>query len=248
MIGLAREGPPTLSSRAMANGVVRTAAVIGAMLGLPVLCGVGVLAYGRALADAEVAEGTLRSPEETRAAFAELDRRFRALSPAEHLAAARRELDCGYDPATRSGGNFRGARRHLDAIPAGAESVGVAELRAAIAARDAAWSDAVVSRLGELTAAAAAEAAGGVAPSRAGEIRRGLARGLDRFAAARLGCVHTEGEGDSVLRIDGSDCDPATLARHLPAAQQDALRRLGFTRVRCRNGAAALSLAGLEGR
>lgn len=229
----------------MASGVVRAVSMAAMILGLPALCGAGILYYGKMLAEAEVAEGTLRSPEESRRLYEELERRFRAMTPAEHVTAARRALDCSYDARRRLGGNFQEAERHLAAVPAGAEVEGVAAVRALAAQRRAEASVAVAAKVGELCATA--DALRGDESSLTGEprraaVRRRLARRLDHFGASVLGCVHTEGAGDTTLRFDGGACDAATIERHVPPANRPALRALGFARVRCHNGAAELAL------
>lgn len=62
-----------------------------------------------------------------RARLAELQRQqeaedaaFAAMSPADHLAAARTAMDTGYDAVTSRGGNGAVARRHLTAVPSAA--------------------------------------------------------------------------------------------------------------------------------
>lgn len=215
------------------------------ILGLPALCGAGVLYYGKVLSEAEVAEGTLRTPEETRRLMEELERRFRAMTPAEHVAAARVALDRAYDPRRRVGGDFVQAERHLAAVPAGAEAEGVAAVRALAARRREEASAAVAAKVGELCATA--DALRGDDGSLTGEarraaVRRRLARRLDHFGAPVLGCVHTEGAGDTTLRFDGGACDASMIERHVPQANRPALRALGFARVRCHNGAAELPL------
>jgi hypothetical protein len=230
---------------AMVRGVWRVVTMATVIFGGAALCGGGVLYYGKLLSEAEVAEGTLRAPEEMRRVLDEIDRRFRAMTPAEHLAEARREIDCGYDPVTRMGGNFRGAERHLEAIPEGVETVAVSELRALIAQRREERSAAVVAKLGELcqtTDELHGAEASLVGEARQAALRRRFARRLDHFAASVLGCVHTEGEDDATLRFDSATCDAAMIDRHVPPAQRPALRALGFARIRCRNGAAEVGL------
>jgi hypothetical protein len=229
----------------MSSALARVASIVAMIVGIPALCGGGVLYYGKVLSEAEVAEGTLRTPEQTRQLLAELERRFQAMTPAEHVAEARRELDCGYNAETRMGGNFRAARRHLEAVPAGVEGEGVAAVRAEMTRREELQSDAIVAKIGELCAST--EPLRGDAGALTGEarqerLRRRFAHRLDRFATARLGCVHTEGERHTTLRIDGAGCDLATLERHVPAAQRPALRAIGFERLRCLNGSAEIGL------
>jgi len=229
----------------MSSALARVASIVAMIVGIPALCGGGMLYYGKVLAEAEVAEGTLRTPEQTRQLLAELERRFQAMTPAEHVAEARRELDCGYDATTRMGGNFRAARRHLEAVPAGVEAQGAAAVRAELTRREEVQSDAIVAKIGELCAST--EPLRGDVGALTGEarqerLRRRLAHRLDRFGSSRLGCVHTEGERHTTLRIDGAGCDLATLERHVPAAQRPGLRGLGFERLRCLNGSAEIGL------
>ena len=229
----------------MSSALTRVASIVAMIVGIPAFCGGGMLYYGKVLSEAEVAEGTLRTPEQTRQFLAEMERRFQAMTPAEHVEEARRELDCGYNAETRMGGNFRGARRHLDAVPAGVEAAGVAAVRAEMTRHENIQSDAIVVKLGELCAST--EPLRGDAGALTGEarqerLRRRLAHRLDRFGAARLGCVHTEGERHTTLRFDSATCDPAMLERHVPAAQRPALRALGFERLRCNNGSAEIGL------
>lgn len=65
--------------------------------------------------DEQVRQIDQRIRERARAA----QERFRSMSPAEHLAAARTALSQGYDPGQRVGGNLPMAERHLLIIPAG---------------------------------------------------------------------------------------------------------------------------------
>ena len=115
----------------MASAVGRVLAIGAVVLAIPAAC-VGALAlYGRALAESEVGIGTLVSPAEARARLEAARARFLALTPAQHLVEAQRALAQGYDPATRTGGDFSGMEQHVAAIPAGApEFAAVAELRA----------------------------------------------------------------------------------------------------------------------
>lgn len=85
--------------------------IVGGVLVLAIsgACLTGLLFYGKTLSDAEVAEGKLASPEETRARLAEEQRRFGAMTPAQHVAAARDALALGYDPQAHTGGDLRGA-------------------------------------------------------------------------------------------------------------------------------------------
>lgn len=106
------------------------------MLAVSGACVAGLLFYGQALSDATVAEGTLKTPQEIAAALEEARQRFGAMSPAEHLAAARAALTNGYDPRSGTGGDVHGAEMHLGAIPPGApEQADAAALRVDVAWR-----------------------------------------------------------------------------------------------------------------
>lgn len=110
--------------------VGRVLAIGAVVLAIPAAC-IGALAlYGRALAESEVAVGTLVSPAEARARLERERARFRAMTPAQHLEEARRALTMGYDEATHTGGNFGGVEHHAAAIPDGApEHAELAALR-----------------------------------------------------------------------------------------------------------------------
>lgn len=219
-------------------GTVRRVLTIGAVaLGLPAACLGGLLAYGRALSDAQVAEGRLLSPEESRVRIAESERRFAAMSPAEHLAAARRDLDAGFDRARGVGGDFAGAERHARAIPAGApEHAATGAIFTEVARRQ----EAVVPAFQRAFDAALREhRADDDDPwaRRAARIR--FATAVGAFSAYGMGCVHTEDAWARALRFDHGDCDRAWLERVVGAGRLAGLRSYGFVEARCGNGRGA---------
>ena len=126
----------------MASVLGRVLTIGALVIGVPGACLATMLFYGKALSESEVAEGTLRTPEEIRALREEAHRRFLAMRPAEHIAAARASMASGYDPATRSGGMLGNALLHLEAVAAGTpEAVEADGLRAEIERRRGALSD-----------------------------------------------------------------------------------------------------------
>lgn len=214
---------------------------LGLMLAIPAACLGGILAYGRALSEAQVAEGTLLSPEEARARSEEFARRFAAMSPAEHLASARHDLDCGYDRELGLGGNVEGARRHLDAIPQTApERAEVPSVTAAIEQRSHNLMPAFQRRF-DVALRGARDASEAEAWAQR-SARIGLAQSLDRFSAYGLACVHTEASWARVLRFDHPACDRAWLDRMVGPGRLPGLRSFGFTAVRCGNGSATIAL------
>lgn len=215
-----------------AGRVIRLAVFVVAM---PAACLGGLLMYGKALSEAEVAEGTLLSQEEIRARAEEARRIFDAMTPAQHLEAALEALDCGYDAATRTGGNTVLARRHLDAIPSTApEFTRVEGLRAESDARAqrvlwlASWKlgqelrdHAAVSQLDE--------------PARR-QRREALAASLDQLSSRGVGCVHVGGGPERrTLRFDHERCTQTWVDTIVRPEHRDMLKDYGFVRVRCRN-------------
>lgn len=224
---------------ALVGRVIRIAAFV---VVLPAACLAGMLMYGKALSDAEVAEGTLLSQEEIRARAEEAARRFSVMTPAEHLQAALNALDAGYDSATRTGGDIGHAQRHLAAIAEGSpEHARVAALRAEIAGRAqrvvwlASW--VLGEQLRDHASLAAADE-----PRRLAR-RTELAAALDRLAARGIGCVHVGGGPQRKgLRFDSDGCDQSMLDAIVKPEHLDALRDFGFTRVRCRNRRGVIDL------
>jgi hypothetical protein len=225
----------------MASTISRVLSIGAVVLAIPLAC-VGALAlYGKALTESETGVGTLLSPAEARARIDAARARFAAMTPAEHLDGARRALASGYDPATDTGGDFRGFVRHADAIPAGTpEHAAVAPLREVPRLR---WDKLLVmasERVQQHVSQHPYPAAGGAAQQRAA--RTALARDVDELARRGLGCVHVADDADSSLRFDQGDCWPGMLRVVAPAATQASLRSFGFRRVRCGNGNAAVDL------
>jgi len=218
----------------MASVLGRVLTIGALVVGVPAACLTTMLFYGKALSEAEVAEGILRSPEEIRALREEAHRRFVAMSPAAHLAAARASMASGYDPATRSGGMLGNALHHLDAVAAGTPEAAEADaLRAEVERRRQAVYDEASRRLGAQLRDAAAVARADEAQR---QTRRAvLAHALDELSARGLGCVHAGGPTMAVLRFDDAGCSQATLDRIVRAEHLDGLRAYGFQRVRCRN-------------
>lgn len=225
----------------MASSVGRVLSIGAVVLAIPAAC-VGALAlYGKALSESESGVGTLISPAEARARVEAARARFAAMTPAEHLAAAREALAAGYDPATDTGGSFRAFERHADAIPAGTpEFEAVRPLRDVPRQR---WDKLLVIARGRIVQHArdhAFPAGGTVAQQRAA--RAALALDVDRLAPRGLGCVHVADEADTSLRFDQGDCWPGMLRVVAPDDAQAALRTYGFRRVRCNHGNAAIDL------
>lgn len=224
---------------ALVGRVIRIAAFVFV---LPAACLAGMIMYGKALSDAEVAEGTLLSQEEIRARADEAARRFSSMTPAEHLRDALNALDAGYDPSTRTGGDLAHAQRHLAAIPeASPDHARVAALRAEIAARAqrvlwlASWM--LGEQLRDHVAVAASD------ETRRLTRRTELAAALDRLAARGIGCVHVGGGPQRKgLRFDSDRCDQSMLDAIVRPEHLDGLRDFGFVRVRCRNRRGAIDL------
>lgn len=222
----------------MAASPRRILTTLGLVLVIPAACLGGLLAYGRALSEAQVAEGTLLSPAESRARAEEFARRFAAMSSAEHLEGARHDLNCGYDPEADLGGNFNGALHHLDAIAATAPEHNAAlAMRTEIARRRSGLLPAVGRRFDEVLRDAPSDDAWDQRTARIG-----VAGALDHFSRFGLGCVHTEASWARVLRFDHGDCDRAWLDRVVGPGRLARLRAYGFTAVRCGHGGAEIPL------
>jgi hypothetical protein len=225
----------------MASAVGRVLSIGAVVLAIPTAC-IGALAlYGKALTESEAGVGTLVSPAESRARLEQARARFAAMTPAEHLAAARSALAAGYDPATGTGGSFRDFERHADAIPAGTpEAEAVRPLRDVPRLR---WDKLLVIARGRIVQHAREHAfpAGGDA-ARQRAARAALALDVDRLSPRGLGCVHVDDEADTSLRFDQASCWPGMLRVVAPDDAQAALRTYGFRRVRCNNGSASIDL------
>jgi hypothetical protein len=219
--------------------VGRVLAIGAVVLAIPAAC-IGALAlYGRALAESDVAIGTLVSPAEARARLEQARARFRAMTPAQHLAQARLALASGYDEATHTGGNFGGVEHHAAAIPEGApEYAELAALRAEVRRR----------RVNLFTLARVrvarhlGEHGPGADAGRQRAMRAELARDVDELSPRGLGCVHVADEGRTTLRFDHADCDQGMLDAIVRPDHTDGLRSYGFRRVRCANGRGLIEL------
>lgn len=228
----------------MANAIGRTL-VIGAMvLGVPAAC-LGALAlYGKALEEDDARIGTVISPAEASERRESARARFAAMTPAEHLAAARERLDDGYDPATRTGGDFHGFLRHADAIPAGTpEHAAVQPLRDYPRLR---WDNLLIMARERIERHVRDHRyPAGAAEQRAARVA--LANDVHAMTAHQAGSrtlagVHASDEADAALRFDHADCWPGMLSVIAPPETQAALRSFGFQRVRCRNGNGLIGL------
>jgi hypothetical protein len=217
----------------MATALSRALTLAAMVIGVPAACGAGLL-YGRALSEAQVSEGRLASPEEARARSAELRRRFLAMTPAEHLAEARRLLAIDYDARYGVGGQMDGAAEHLRAIPdAAPEHAAVAGILSDIDARRQRMSRLLPDIIDHETARPVP-----ADDDARADARRALVNTLDRVGARFYGCIHNDsGEADEVC-FDACACDLAMIDTLVPAAQRAKLRAWGFRRVRCLRGGA----------
>ena len=215
--------------------VGRVLAIGAVVLAIPSAC-IGALAlYGRALAESDVAVGTLVSPAEARARLEQARARFRAMTPAQHLAEARLALASGYDEATRTGGNFGGVEHHAAAIPEGApEYAELASLRAEVRRRRV--------NLFALARVRVARHLGEHGPVADAGRQRAMARDVDELSPRGLGCVHVADEARTTLRFDHADCDQGMLDAIVRPDHTDGLRSYGFRRVRCANGRGLIEL------
>lgn len=216
----------------VAGRVIRLAVLVVAM---PAACLGGLLMYGKALSEAEVAEGTLLSQEEIRARAEEARRRFEAMTPAQHLDTALEALNCGYDAATRTGGNTTLARMHLDAIPSTSpEFARVDALKTECDARAQRVLWLVSWKLGQELRDHAAVSQLDDATKR--QRRERLAASLDQLSSRGIGCVHVGGGPDRrTLRFDHERCTQAWIDTIVRPEHRDMLKDFGFVRVRCRN-------------
>lgn len=224
----------------VASSVGRLVATLALVAALPTACIAAIALYGRALSESDVAIGTLVSPEVARARSLELQRRFLAMSPAEHLAEARAALATPPPTGRRLGGNPGLAQRHLDAIPPTAPEHAAAELlRAEIANRRLAFWRSIAERVGGQIRAQSVEPSADETRRRAA--REALATALDRRPPEGLGGVHLDGDAGAALRLDRRRCDQPMLDAVFPASNVDGLRALGVRAVRCANDAGALA-------
>ncbi|MFO0645743.1 MAG: hypothetical protein U0326_05860 [Polyangiales bacterium] len=209
---------------------------LGLVLVIPAACLGGILAYGRALSEAQAVRGPplARGVARGRRRFA---RRFAAMSPAEHLEAASKPRHRGYDRELGLGVEARGVtstrsprrpRARRGAGPPGQWSAG-RQPRSTFHRRF----DEVLRGADDASEAEAWD-------QRAARI--GLAHALDRFSGHGLSCVHTEASWARVLRFDHPACDRAWLDQMVGPRRLAGLRSFGFTAVRCGNDSASIAL------
>ncbi len=225
----------------MSNAAGRVVVIGALVLAIPAACVGAVALYGRALTESDVAIGTIVSPEEARVRMEAAHARFRAMTPAQHLAEARRALTVGYDPETQTGGSFGGVEHHTSAIPEGSPE------RAAVPALMAE----VRRRQGNLLGAAAralsthlrdhADAASEDERTKQ-RMRTELAADIDQLSPRGLGCVHVADERSTSLRFDTAMCDQQMVESIARPESRAGLRAFGFRRVRCANGRGVMDL------
>ena len=225
----------------MSNSVGRVLVIGAVVLAIPAACVGAVALYGRALSESDVAIGTIVSPEEARVRMEAAQARFRAMTPAQHLAEARRALSAGYDPVTQTGGSFGGVEHHTSAIPEGSpERAAVPALLAEVRRRQ---NNLLGAAAGQLSrhlrdhsdAASAAESA-------KQRMRTALAADVDQLSRRGLGCVHVADERSTSLRFDTALCDQQMIEGIARPESRDGLRAFGFRRVRCANGRGVMDL------
>lgn len=196
---------------------------------------------GKSLAEAEVAEGTLQPPAEIARRAREAAARFYAMTPGEHLAAARAALADGYRARFGVGGRLREAQRHLDAIaPDAPEHADALALAGEITRRREAMRGFAAARLREALAGERVTPTMSEAERDAARVR--VARALDQGAPHHLGGVVAEGAHHAELTFGRRSCDAEFLARVAPRDAEPALVALGFTAVRCARGRDARTL------
>jgi hypothetical protein len=200
----------------------------GAVLVLPSLCVVGLALAGRALEENAPAEGHLTSTAERE----EARRRFLALPPAEHLAAARTAL-AGIETGRGRHRALATATEHLDAIAADAGALGpeVAALRAQL---DALYEAAFARAISAIPEVATTAPPG----------QPGLSARCAMFTAIRQRGGHRSfspgAPFDEGVVVNLRGCDDAALERVY--AHRDALRRMNFRRIECAGGQPVRSL------
>ncbi len=210
----------------MATGLLGWLKITAGVLAVPIFGFAVLAAVGQRVAEAEGGNVTLASPEEVRARIRSGRAAFRALTPAQHLSAARSALAQGYDPARGTGGDFFQALRHLCAIPEGTpEAVAVADLRAEVGARRA---RAVPLVAPALAARLASPAPPGESPACR---RRDIACALGHVPID--GTFTADGADAEVLRLRAPECGTALLDATVPPSQRPALGAMGFRRVEC---------------
>lgn len=225
----------------MSSSMRRVLVVGGLVLAIPAACVGAVALYGKALADSEVAIGTIVTPEEARVRLEAARARFRAMTPAQHLAEARRALTVGYDPSTQTGGAFGGAELHCRAIPEGApEQAHVPAIMAEVRRRRGNLYSVAAARLSEHLRDHGEVAS--EAEERKRAARTELAADVDRLAGQGIGCVHVGDQNSTTLRFDHGECDQQMVDSIARPQSLAGLRAWGFRRVRCNNGHGVIDL------
>jgi hypothetical protein len=220
----------------MSPAVSRALRLLAFVVVLPAMCFAGVLFYGKALTDAQVAEGSLPTQEQARARVAEMARRFVALTPAQHLVIAQTELARDYNADAGTGGNFELAAQHLRAIPetatehavVGPLMVEIDRRRVATRAAEARHREVLFIEASQRVAARVRETGGDLE-----DRREALARSLDQLSPQGLGCVHAEGDDATLLTFSLCECDVAMLDKVARPEHRAGLRAMGFRAVRC---------------
>lgn len=204
--------------------------IAGSVAVLPTLCIVGMALIGRELEDLRGAEGHLRDRTE----LVELQRRFLAMSPAQHLAEARSAL-AGFEASPGNGVRLGRVTRHLDAIPPGApEHAQGAPLRARVQFhRLAALGRGLTAFRAVATTAPPGPPGHNTRCAMFTAVREQV--GLDVFSPGP--------PYDETLVLHLADCDAAALHRLAPA--RDALRRMNVLTARCAHGDTSLRVEDL---
>ncbi len=226
----------------MSSKVFSALRLLALVVALPAACLAAVLFYGKTMSEAEVAEAHLPTPEEARARITASIERFAAMTPAQHLEAARAAIHS----ATVSAGPLDGAEQHLRAIAASApEHASVAAMMTELTRRRAEIHEAERRRREALFDDAARVVASHVADtSRDDDDRReSLARELDQMSSRGLGCVHAFGDDAEVLTFSLCECDRAMLDRVARPEQRRGIYAMGFRSLRCVTGGLTVPLS-----
>lgn len=166
---------------------------------------------------------------------------FRAMTPAQHLAAARLAIGEGNKDAVE-------ARRQLNAIPAdAAEHSEAEELLASIAREEREQATAVARE--ERTARAAEErhrqeraVAAQVARESGGSEGRRMRQHAMRNVSASSGLrMRASGPNGTTVRIDALNCNREAVNRLLSGGSRSELRGAGFRRLECHGGTGVVS-------
>ena len=174
-------------------------------------------------------EAQERQATAQRSREAEETKRFKKMSPAEHLEAATKALTFAYDPKERIGGDLEEAERHLGEIGADApEHKRRDQLQKEIASRR--------ERLAKVwyreTQKKIAEDRKKIA-----EDRKKFADDLDSYfikQGINVDGVQAVGKDHTILRINYALCSRVFFDRITPSEAIAAWRAMGFTRVECR--------------